>query len=44
MRDNLFNANIDIADFRFDKEVVEVFDVLVRRSVQKRWSVNVNRT
>ena len=24
MRDNLFNANIDIADFRFDKEVVEV--------------------
>ncbi|MDA9801581.1 carboxy-S-adenosyl-L-methionine synthase CmoA [Candidatus Pseudothioglobus singularis] len=33
MRDNLFNANIDIADFRFDKEVVEVFDDMVRRSV-----------
>ena len=33
MRDNLFSANIDIADFRFDKEVVEVFDDMVRRSV-----------
>jgi tRNA (cmo5U34)-methyltransferase len=33
MRDNLFNANIDIADFRFDKEVVKVFDDMVRRSV-----------
>lgn len=33
MRDNLFNANIDIADFRFDKEIVEVFDDMVRRSV-----------
>jgi len=33
MRDNLFNTNIDIADFRFDKEVVEVFDDMVRRSV-----------
>ena len=33
MRDNLFKANIDIADFRFDKEVVEVFDDMVRRSV-----------
>jgi len=33
MRDNLFNANIDIADFRFDKDVVEVFDDMVRRSV-----------
>ena len=33
MRDNLFNANIDIADFRFDNEVVEVFDDMVRRSV-----------
>ena len=33
MRDKLFNANIDIADFRFDKEVVEVFDDMVRRSV-----------
>ncbi|MDC0491936.1 carboxy-S-adenosyl-L-methionine synthase CmoA [Candidatus Pseudothioglobus singularis] len=33
MRDNLFNANIDIADFRFDKKVVEVFDDMVRRSV-----------
>ena len=33
MRDNLFNASIDIADFRFDKEVVEVFDDMVRRSV-----------
>ena len=33
MRDKLFEANIDIADFRFDKEVVEVFDDMVRRSV-----------
>ena len=33
MRDTLFNANIDIAEFRFDKEVVEVFDDMVRRSV-----------
>ena len=33
MRDKLFNANIDIADFRFDKNVVEVFDDMVRRSV-----------
>ena len=33
MRDKLFNANINIADFRFDKNVVEVFDDMVRRSV-----------
>ena len=33
MRDNLFNQQTDIADFRFDKEVVEVFDDMVRRSV-----------
>ena len=33
MRDKLFDANIDIADFRFDKGVVEVFDDMVRRSV-----------
>ena len=33
MRDKLFEANIDIADFRFDKGVVEVFDDMVRRSV-----------
>lgn len=33
MRDNLFDKKIDIADFRFDKEVVEVFDDMVRRSV-----------
>mgnify|MGYP006422392025 FL=1 len=33
MRDKLFEANIDIADFRFDKDVVEVFDDMVRRSV-----------
>ena len=33
MRDNLFNHQTDIADFRFDKEVVEVFDDMVRRSV-----------
>ena len=33
MRDNLFNKQIDIADFRFDQEVVKVFDDMVRRSV-----------
>ena len=33
MRDNLFNNNIDIADFRFDADVVKVFDDMVRRSV-----------
>ena len=33
MRDNLFDKKIDIADFRFDKEVVKVFDDMVRRSV-----------
>ena len=33
MRDNLFNQQTDIADFRFDKEVVKVFDDMVRRSV-----------
>ena len=33
MRDNLFNNQTDIADFRFDKEVVKVFDDMVRRSV-----------
>ncbi len=33
MRDNLFNNQVDIADFRFDKEVVKVFDDMVRRSV-----------
>ena len=33
MRDKLFEANIDIADFRFDKGVVEVFDDMVKRSV-----------
>ena len=33
MRDNLFNKQIDIADFRFDQDVVKVFDDMVRRSV-----------
>ena len=33
MCDNLFNQQTDIADFRFDKEVVKVFDDMVRRSV-----------
>ena len=33
MRDTLFNKQSDIADFRFDQEVVEVFDDMVRRSV-----------
>ena len=33
MRDNLFDNNIDIADFRFDEDVVKVFDDMVRRSV-----------
>jgi len=33
MRDDLFNNNVDIADFRFDKKVVKVFDDMVRRSV-----------
>ena len=33
MRDNLFNNQSDIADFRFDQDVVKVFDDMVRRSV-----------
>ena len=33
MRDNLFNKQTDIADFRFDQDVVKVFDDMVRRSV-----------
>ena len=33
MRDNLFNKQSDIADFRFYQEVVKVFDDMVRRSV-----------
>ena len=33
MRDDLFNNNVDITDFRFDKKVVKVFDDMVRRSV-----------
>ena len=33
MRDTLFNKQSDIADFRFDQEVVKVFDDMVRRSV-----------
>ena len=33
MRDNLFNKQSDIADFRFDHDVVKVFDDMVRRSV-----------
>ncbi|MDC0197212.1 carboxy-S-adenosyl-L-methionine synthase CmoA [Candidatus Thioglobus sp.] len=33
MRDNLFNKQSDITDFRFDQEVVKVFDDMVRRSV-----------
>ena len=33
MRDNLFNKQSDIADFRFDQDVVKVFEDMVRRSV-----------
>jgi len=33
MRDKLFNSIVDIADFRFDADVVKVFDDMVRRSV-----------
>ena len=33
MRDQLFNNSSDIADFRFDEEVVSVFDDMVKRSV-----------
>ena len=33
MRDKLFNDDIDIADFRFDDNVVKVFDDMVKRSV-----------
>ena len=33
MRDNLFNKQSDITDFRFDQDVVKVFDDMVRRSV-----------
>ena len=33
MRDNLFNKQSYIADFRFDQDVVKVFDDMVRRSV-----------
>ena len=33
MRDNLYNKQSDIADFRFDQDVVKVFDDMVRRSV-----------
>ena len=33
MRDNLFIKQSDIAEFRFDQDVVKVFDDMVRRSV-----------
>jgi tRNA (cmo5U34)-methyltransferase len=33
MRDQLFNNNSDIVDFKFDKKVVSVFDDMVKRSV-----------
>ena len=33
MCDKLFDNQIDITDFQFDKEVVKVFDDIVRRSV-----------
>ena len=33
MRDKLFNSNSDISDFRFDENVVAVFDDMVKRSV-----------
>jgi len=33
MRDQLFDNQIDITDFRFDANVVKVFDDMVRRSV-----------
>ena len=34
MRDELFSGKIDLVDFTFDKQVVDVFDDMVRRSVQ----------
>ena len=33
MRDNFFDKNSDISDFRFDENVVAVFDDMVKRSV-----------
>ncbi len=33
MRDELFSGKIDLVDFTFDKQVVKVFDDMVRRSV-----------
>lgn len=33
MRDNIFKTEKDIVDFKFDKQVVKVFDDMVRRSV-----------
>jgi len=33
MRDQIFNSQSDIADFRFDESVVAVFDDMVKRSV-----------
>jgi tRNA (cmo5U34)-methyltransferase len=33
MRDELFSGKIDLVDFIFDKQVVDVFDDMVRRSV-----------
>jgi SAM-dependent methyltransferase len=33
MRDDLFKSHNDIANFRFDESVVEVFDDMVKRSV-----------
>ena len=33
MRDELFSGKIDLVDFTFDKQVVDVFDDMVRRSV-----------
>ena len=33
MRDKFFDKNSDISDFRFDENVVAVFDDMVKRSV-----------
>ena len=33
MRDKFFDKNTDISDFRFDENVVAVFDDMVKHSV-----------
>ena len=44
MRDKLFDKELDIADFRFDDDVVKVFDDMVRRSVPGYDSMTVSYT